>query len=78
VDKSRSASLPVNGALLPGAFSGSWHLEALAGQAGCDAVYSLHVEAGGTVPTWLFAGVTEHYVIQVMDAVRKRIAVNNR
>jgi hypothetical protein len=77
VDKSRSPSLPANGALLPGAFSGSWHLEALAGQAGCDAVYSLHVEPGGTVPTWLFVGVTEHYVIHVMDAVRKRIAVNN-
>jgi Polyketide cyclase / dehydrase and lipid transport len=78
VDRLRSLSLPPNGALLPDAFSGSWHLEALAGQADCDAVYSLHVEPGGTVPTWLFVGVIERYVIQVMDAVRNRIAVNSR
>jgi len=78
LDKSRSASLPVHDALLPDAFSGSWHLEALAGQAGCDAVYSVHVEPGGRVPNWLFIRVTENYVIQVMDAVRNRIAVNSR
>jgi ribosome-associated toxin RatA of RatAB toxin-antitoxin module len=73
VDKSRSLSLPANGALLPEAFSGSWHLEPLAGQAGCNAVYSLHVETGGTVPGWLFVRVAERYLIQVMDAVRNRV-----
>jgi ribosome-associated toxin RatA of RatAB toxin-antitoxin module len=78
LDPVRSKSLSSKDALLPDALSGSWHLEPLAGQTGCDAVYTIHVEPGGTVPDWLFVRVTEHYVIEVMDAVRKRIAVNSR
>jgi hypothetical protein len=75
LDKSRSRSLSSGHALLPAAFSGYWHLAALPDQAGCDAVYSVHVEPGGAVPAWLFARASEHYVVQVINAVRKRIAV---
>ncbi|MGD2055244.1 MAG: SRPBCC family protein [Gammaproteobacteria bacterium] len=78
LDEKRSLSLPDNDALLPEAFSGSWHLETTAGQAGCDAVYTLHVDPGGTVPAWLFVHLTGNYVIQVMNAVRNRIALDSR
>jgi len=78
LDKIRSLSLSSKGAVVPDAFSGSWHLEAVPGKADCDAIYTVHVEPGGALPNWLFVRVTERYVIQVMDAVRKRIAVNSK
>lgn len=78
LDEKRSLALTANDALLPGTFSGSWHLETIAGQAGCDAVYTLHVDPGGAVPTWLFVRLTGNYVLQVMNAVRERVAVDSR
>ncbi len=78
LDKSRSRSLPSTDALLPAAFSGSWQLAALPDQGGCDAIYTIHVEPGGAVPDWLFARVSERYVVQVIDAVRKRLAEAGR
>ena len=74
LDDSRSHLLPSTHALLPAAFSGSWHLAALPGQVVCDTVYSVHVDPGGAVPDWLFARVSERYVVQVINAVRKRLA----
>jgi len=73
LDRLRSQSLPAKDALLPDAFSGSWHLQSTDGEAGCDAVYTVHVEPGGALPDWLFVRVTRRYVVQVMDAVRRRI-----
>ena len=78
LDASRSRSLPSADALLPAAFKGSWRLAALPAQSWCDAVYSIHVEPGGAVPDWLFARVSERYVVQVIDAVRKRLAEAGR
>jgi ribosome-associated toxin RatA of RatAB toxin-antitoxin module len=78
LDKSRSASLASADALLPAVFSGYWQLSALPDQAACDAVYSVHVEPGGSIPGWLFARVSERYVVQVINAVRKRIAEERR
>lgn len=78
LDKARSASLSSTDALLPAAFSGSWHLEALADHAGCDAAYTIHVDPAGALPDWLFVRVTERYVIGVINAVRKRIEVRRR
>jgi len=78
LDKVRSASLSSTDALLPAAFSGSWHLEALADPAGCDAVYTIHVDPAGALPDWLFVRLTERYVVRVMNAVRKRIEVRRR
>lgn len=78
LDRIRSESLPANTALLPDAFSGSWHLKAVNGGSGCDALYTVHVDPGGVLPHWLFVRVTERYVVQVMDAVRRRIAAERR
>jgi len=78
LDKVRSASLSSTDALLPAAFSGSWHLEALADHAGCDAVYTIHVDPAGALPDWLFVRLTERYVVRVIDAVRKRTEVRRR
>lgn len=78
LDKVRSASLSSTDALLPAAFSGSWHLEALADHAGCGAVYTIHVDPAGALPDWLFVRVTERYVIRVINAVRKRLEVRRR
>jgi len=76
LDKSRSASLSTTVALLPDAFSGSWHIEARPGVAGCDAIYTIYVQPGGLLPNWLFVRVIERYVVQVMNAVRKRVTVD--
>lgn len=78
LDKRRSMTLSTQDALLPAAFSGSWHLEAPAGQAGCDAVYTIHVDPAGALPNWLFVRVAERYVAGVMQAVRKQLTGNNR
>ena len=78
LDESRSRSLSSDRAVLPAAFSGFWRLETLPEQAGCDAVYAVHVEPGGAVPDWLFARGSEHYVVQVIDAVRKRLGAPGR
>jgi ribosome-associated toxin RatA of RatAB toxin-antitoxin module len=78
LDRSRSAALAARGALLPEVFSGYWHLTALPDQSACDAVYSVHVEPGGRLPAWLFARVSERYVVQVINAVRKRLAEEPR
>jgi len=74
LDTRRSMALSTQDALLPDAFSGSWHLDALSGQAGCDAVYTIHVDPAGGLPNWLFVRVTEHYVVKVLNAVRNRLA----
>jgi hypothetical protein len=73
-----SESLPSNGALLPGAFAGSWHLAARAGQDGCDAVYTIHVDPAGALPDWLVTRMTESYVIKVVKAVRDRLAASTQ
>ena len=78
LDRTRSLSLPSKGALLPDAFSGSWHLQPADAGAGCDAVYTVHVEPGGLLPDWLFVRVAERYVVQVMDAVHSRVVQTGR
>ena len=77
MDSTHSISLASNDAIMPEAFSGSWHLQDLALQGDCDAVYTIHVDPAGVLPDWLFVSMSERYVIQVMNAVRKRIGVNS-
>jgi hypothetical protein len=77
MDSAHSMSLASNDAIIPDAFSGSWHLQDLALQGDCDAVYTIHVDPAGVLPGWLFVSMSERYVIQVMNAVRKRIAINS-
>jgi ribosome-associated toxin RatA of RatAB toxin-antitoxin module len=76
MDGARSMSLASDDAIIPDAFSGSWHLQDLASQGDCYAVYTIHVDPAGVLPGWLFASMSERYVIQVMNAVRKRIGIN--
>ena len=78
LDRARSMALANTDALLPDAFSGSWHLEAPAGRSGCDAVYTIHVDPAGVLPNWLFVRVAERYVVEVMNAVHNRVAVTDR
>jgi len=77
LDRARSASLPSGEAVLPQAFSGGWRLAAVSGSPLTDAVYSIQVDAGGHLPGWLVRRASERYVIQVIDAVSKRLARQN-
>jgi len=78
MDSAHSMSLASNDAIVPHAFSGSWHLQDLALQGECDALYTIHVDPAGVLPDWLFISMSERYVIQVMNAVRKRIGINSQ
>jgi ribosome-associated toxin RatA of RatAB toxin-antitoxin module len=78
MDSALSMSLASNGAIVPHAFSGSWHLQELALRGECDALYTIHVDPAGVLPDWLFIRMSERYVVQVMNAVRKRIGSNTR
>jgi hypothetical protein len=52
MDSTRSMSLASNDAIIPDAFSGSWHLQDLAPHGDCGAVYAIHVDpAGACCPT---------------------------
>jgi len=73
LDRVRSLALSTKDALVPVAFSGSWHLEAPAGQAGCDAIYTIHVDPAGALPNGLFVRVAERYVAEVMRAILRRV-----
>jgi ribosome-associated toxin RatA of RatAB toxin-antitoxin module len=78
MDRAYSLSLASDDAIVPNAFSGSWHLQDLALQGTCDAVYTIHVDPAGVLPGWLFVSMSERYVIQVMNAVRKRMGITRK
>jgi ribosome-associated toxin RatA of RatAB toxin-antitoxin module len=67
-------TLPQAEAVIPATFTGSWRLMDTAGGRACEAVYAIHVEPGGRVPAWLFGPAAERYVIDVVAAVRRRLA----
>ena len=77
LDREQSLSLPLDSAVLPDTFSGSWQLTALKNGQQTDATYSIHVEPGGMLPAWLSADASERYVFRVMEAVR-RVVKSNR
>lgn len=77
MDSTQSMSHASGDAIMPDAFSGSWHLQQLASHGDCDAVYTIHVDPASVLPDWLFVSMSERYVIQVMNAVRKRIGDNS-
>lgn len=78
LDTLRTQALPSSRAVAPVAFSGSWHLVPVDRNAGCDAIYTIHVDPGGALPDWLFVRLTERYVMQVIGAVRKRLATGGQ
>lgn len=66
-----------SGGVIPRDFSGSWELQSLPGNAGTQAFYRIHVDPGGRLPAWLFARLSENYVLRVMDAVMLRVSVQS-
>jgi hypothetical protein len=78
LDRDGSAALPAGRAVVPEDVSGDWRLATPADSTICDAAYSIHVDPGGKVPEWLFTGAAERYVIRVVEAVRKELALRHR
>jgi hypothetical protein len=72
LDGKRSRALPSGDAVLPAAFTGSWRLADTPDGAGCEAIYTIHVEPGGRLPAWLFSRAAGNYVIDVVEAVRRQ------
>jgi hypothetical protein len=57
----------------PKRFSGFWDLRPDAGGGATLARYAVHSDPGGLVPAWLTTRVTDRYVQQVIEAVRRRL-----
>jgi hypothetical protein len=58
--------------ITPNAFTGYWELTPVAGGAATDAIYSLHFDPGGALPSWLVTFAMNRYLPKVIDAVRAR------
>jgi hypothetical protein len=58
--------------ITPNAFTGYWELTPVAGGKATDAIYSLHFDPGGALPSWLVTFAMNRYLPKVMDAVRAR------
>lgn len=67
---------PASGAtgIIPAAFTGYWELTPVAGGTATDAIYSLHFDPGGALPSWLVTFAMNRYLPKVIDAVRARAA----
>jgi ribosome-associated toxin RatA of RatAB toxin-antitoxin module len=58
--------------ITPNAFTGYWELTPVAGGTATDAIYSLHFDPGGALPSWLVTFAMNRYLPKVIDAVRTR------
>jgi ribosome-associated toxin RatA of RatAB toxin-antitoxin module len=58
--------------ITPNAFTGYWELTPVAGGTATDAIYSLHFDPGGALPSWLVTIAMNRYLPKVIDAVRAR------
>jgi ribosome-associated toxin RatA of RatAB toxin-antitoxin module len=58
--------------ITPSAFTGYWELTPVAGGAATDAIYSLHFDPGGALPSWVVTFAMNRYLPKVIDAVRAR------
>jgi ribosome-associated toxin RatA of RatAB toxin-antitoxin module len=58
--------------ITPVAFTGYWELTPVAGGAATDAIYSLHFDPGGALPSWVVTFAMNRYLPKVIDAVRAR------
>lgn len=61
-----------NTGITPNAFTGYWELTPIAGGTATDAIYSLHFDPGGALPSWLVTFAMNRYLPKVIDAVRAR------
>jgi len=60
----------------PRTFSGSWELRPTRNGRSTGAVYTVHMDPGGEVPKWLVSFVTDHFVPQIIAAVRGRASAS--
>jgi ribosome-associated toxin RatA of RatAB toxin-antitoxin module len=58
--------------ITPNAFTGYWELTPVAGGTATDAIYSLHFDPGGALPSWLVTIAMNRYLPKVINAVRAR------
>jgi len=78
LDANQTRALSTTEAVLPETFTGFWRLTDIPDGSGCDAIYSIHVDPGGQIPAWLFSRAAEHYVTDVVAAVRNRLRLNTQ
>lgn len=57
----------------PQVFSGFWELRPAVEVGLTEARYAVHSDPGGFIPTWLVTKMTDRYVQQVIEAIRKRL-----
>jgi hypothetical protein len=56
--------------VVPSAFSGFWELTPSTNGTTTEAVYSIHLDPGGVLPSWLVTPMMNRYLVQVVEAVR--------
>ena len=58
----------------PLAFAGFWELQPGRDAGSTEARYAVHSDPGGLVPGWLVSIMTDRYAVQVVQAIRERLA----
>jgi hypothetical protein len=58
----------------PQAFAGFWEIQPGRDADSTEARYAVHSDPGGLVPGWLVSTMTDRYAIQVVQAIRARLA----
>jgi ribosome-associated toxin RatA of RatAB toxin-antitoxin module len=66
------STAPGETGITPNAFTGYWELAPVAGDTATDAIYSLHFDPGGALPSWVVTFAMNRYLPKVIDAVRAR------
>ncbi len=67
-----SVIAPAEEGVVPPAFSGFWELSPSANGTATEAMYSIHFDPGGALPSWLVALMMNRYLTQVVEAVRTK------
>ena len=68
-----SVVVPAEEGIVPPAFSGFWELTSSANGTATEAVYSIHLDPGGALPSWLVTPMMNRYLSQVVEAVRTKV-----
>jgi len=76
LDARATARLAEQPGIPPRTFSGSWELRPTRDGRSTVAVYTVHMDPGGEVPKWLVSFVTDHFVPQIIAAVRGRASAS--
>jgi hypothetical protein len=73
--------VPAEEGVIPPAFSGFWELTPSANGTATEAVYSIHLDPGGALPSWLVTPMMNRYLAEVVEAVRikaKQLATGDK